>query len=123
MADQRRENIGDYHNPTRERGIFSNTASNAKAQSLADAAGWDSRKHATSKGRSWGYTLPQLCSEIRLRAHIRCFRRLAAHWCGKSFLAEGPSDFENRHANKIAIASADALSACAEILNAIAEAG
>ena len=48
-ADQRRENTGDYHNPTRERGIFPNTASNAKAQSLADAAGWDSRKRATSK--------------------------------------------------------------------------
>jgi hypothetical protein len=48
-ADQRRENTGDYHDPTRERGIFPNTASNAKAQSLADAAGWDSRKRATSK--------------------------------------------------------------------------
>ena len=48
-ADQRRENTGDYHNPTRERGIFPNTASNAKTQSLADAAGWDSRKRATSK--------------------------------------------------------------------------
>ena len=54
VADQRRENTGDYHNPTRERGIFPNTASNAKAQSLADAAGWDSRRRATSKRVSEG---------------------------------------------------------------------
>jgi hypothetical protein len=53
VADQRRENMGDYHNPMRERGIFQNTASNAKAQSLADAAGWDSRKRATSKLKPW----------------------------------------------------------------------
>jgi hypothetical protein len=54
VTDERRENIGDYHNPRRERGIFQNTALNAKAQSLADAAGWDSRKHATSKSVSEG---------------------------------------------------------------------
>ena len=53
-VDPRRENSGDYHNPTRERGIFPNTASNAKDQSLADAAGWDSRKRATSKSVSEG---------------------------------------------------------------------
>jgi hypothetical protein len=53
VADQRRENMGDYHNPTRQRGIFQNTASNAEAQSLADAAGWDSRKYATSKQTHW----------------------------------------------------------------------
>ena len=34
---------------TRQRGIFPNTASNAKAQSLAHATGWDRRKRATSK--------------------------------------------------------------------------
>jgi hypothetical protein len=48
-VDQRTENTGDYHNPTRQRGIFPDTASNAKTQSLAHAAGWDGGKRATSK--------------------------------------------------------------------------
>ena len=47
VGDQRHENTGDNHNPTRQRGIFPHTASNAKAQSLADAAGCDSRKVLT----------------------------------------------------------------------------
>jgi hypothetical protein len=48
-VDQAGKNTGDYHNPTRQRGIFPNTASNAKAQSLAHAAGWDRCQRATSK--------------------------------------------------------------------------
>ena len=43
------DNKGNYHKPTRQRGIFPDTASNAKTQSSADAAGWDSRKLATAK--------------------------------------------------------------------------
>jgi hypothetical protein len=42
-VDQAGKNTGDYHNPTRQRGISRNTASTAKAQSLAHALGWDSR--------------------------------------------------------------------------------
>jgi hypothetical protein len=49
VGDQRQEDTGDNHNPTRQRGIFPHTASTAKAQSLAHAAGWDRRKRATSK--------------------------------------------------------------------------
>jgi hypothetical protein len=56
VADQRRENMGDHHNPTRQRGIFPNTSRNAEAQSLAHAAGWDSRKRATSKRVSEGFS-------------------------------------------------------------------
>ena len=44
-----RRNTGIYHNPKRQRGIYVNTAQNAKTQSLAHAAGWDRRKCATSK--------------------------------------------------------------------------
>jgi len=43
-VDQRVENKGNYHNPTRQRGIFANTAETQKTQSLADAAGWDRHK-------------------------------------------------------------------------------
>jgi hypothetical protein len=53
-GDERAGHTGNYHNPTRQRGIFPHTASNAKAQSLADAAGWDSRKLATSKAAGVG---------------------------------------------------------------------
>jgi hypothetical protein len=43
----------DYLNPTRQRGIFPNTVSNAKAQSLGDAAGWDGRKTRDVKTRDF----------------------------------------------------------------------
>jgi hypothetical protein len=44
-----RRNTGIYHNPKRQRGIYGKPAQNAKARSLADAAGWDDHKRATSK--------------------------------------------------------------------------
>ncbi len=59
----RLQNSMIYHNPTRQRGIYANTAQNAKAQSLADAAGWDRRKCETSKRVSEGFIITRRVSE------------------------------------------------------------
>jgi hypothetical protein len=48
-GDQREKNTGNYHDPTRQRGILGQNCPNAKTQSLADASGWDRHKGATSK--------------------------------------------------------------------------
>ena len=47
--DPRVKNTGDYHNPTRQRGISPDTAFNTKAQSLTYVSGCDERKFGTSK--------------------------------------------------------------------------
>jgi hypothetical protein len=66
-VDQRVENKGNYHNPTRQRGIFANTAETHKTQSLADAAGWDRHKLAIAKGRSQGRIVFCLCGDCHTR--------------------------------------------------------
>jgi hypothetical protein len=82
---------GDYHNPMRERGIFQNTASNAKAQSLADAAGWDSCIRRTSKLRvpvkGDSTALPMIVARYLRRERI--IRELR-HLCIDDYLLSQP---------------------------------
>ena len=61
-----------YHNPTRQRGIYANTASNAKAQSLAHAAGWDSYRTCNFKTGQWG-VYGNTCKTLQLK-RSRTFR-------------------------------------------------